>query len=265
MSRPANHPPSIHILQINQNDDHIAAEKTIAFLHRFNSSISPSDHQLILLIQEPYYWVHGSPSCPKNYTSFYIHTPASGASKALKARTLILCPQSLTPQIVGHFSTRDTVMVRILFDNRAVLLISCYFPDKQNPANQLKSIDPAIRCDTILGGDINLKHPLWGSPSVEQHALLVEEFALSHSLSCLNHNKNAGPSFQSSRGSSFIDASFASYNLCSALSSWEQLPIDALSSDHTAFLFSFQGSQRPPLLPNAPSIIDLQTKQNTEQ
>ena len=159
-------------------------------------------------------------------------------------------------------------MVRILFDNRAVLLISCYFPDKQNPANQLKSIDPAIRCDTILGGDINLKHPLWGSPSVEQHALLVEEFALSHSLSCLNHNKNAGPSFQSSRGSSFIDASFASYNLSSALSSWEQLPIDALSGlgPHCILVLVSRVATPPPSgLPNAPSIIDLQTKQNTEQ
>jgi len=103
--------------------------------------------------------------------------------------------------------------------------------------DDLSAVIRSTEGDCIITGDFNAKSVLWGSPGSSLRGVVLERWAaeldlriinVGNTSTCVRHN-----------GSSIIDLTWSSANICSLISDWRVLS-DVLSlSDHCYITFSF--------------------------
>jgi ribonuclease HI len=210
---------SIPVLQLNQD------KRKIANIHLYNSLNRPLPMFQIVLLQEPKLM-----EIPANFNIF-------PPKKFLKnPRAAILCHNSLKGAFIASYSSRDICMVRVTLWNRNFVLISCY-AHKNIPVQQVISAFPSNALkNCIIAIDTNAYSPKWGASKTCFRGLQIEEWLSQNELYPMNVLPHP-PSFQSRKGSSYIDATFASSSTVSFIQNWSTLNQSAFCSGHTAFRF----------------------------
>ncbi|KAI8126689.1 putative 115 kDa protein in type-1 retrotransposable element R1DM [Lucilia cuprina] len=122
-----------------------------------------------------------------------------------------------------------------------IRIYSCYFPpsmDIEKFNENLNKLDTSIRtarARVIIGGDFNSKSPEWNSKTLDRRGKLVSE--LIASLGLIVFNNGNCPTFIGGRGSSIIDITFGSPDLCNQAMEWKVLD-DLTLSDHQYITFN---------------------------
>ncbi|GBN66975.1 hypothetical protein AVEN_62849-1 [Araneus ventricosus] len=149
----------------------------------------------VILLQEPY-TVDGSLTGTKlGWRAVY----AQGGKTAILVSNPAL-------DVVELVKTVNIVGVQVSDRTLSVAVFSIYFPpssDKAELVAQLSATLEGIKSSCILiGGDINMRHPLWG-PEVKDHrssdeGLPFVDFIIKHSLNIWNDPKS-DPTFDTTR------------------------------------------------------------------
>lgn len=128
----------------------------------------------------------------------------------------------------------DFIAVIMKFKNKQLLLINCYAAPKGNIENLLTKIENVIQKthieNILITGDFNAKSHSWGGDKLDDRGELVLEFIIKNNLNLIN-DKNSEPTFQNSRGKSWIDLSIVSNNLIREVKNWKVLN-EPSYSDH---------------------------------
>src|SRR5699024_5095404 len=128
-------------------------------------------------------------------------------------------------------------------NNQPVNIMSSYIPPSRDSNNELVPTDSfldkmetatrSLSCRTLIGGDFNGHHTLWGSEHSNQRGREILNFANSNGFELLNEGDE--PTFYASRGDrvicSRIDLTFASEKLFSEVISWRVSDLIS-TSDH---------------------------------
>jgi Reverse transcriptase (RNA-dependent DNA polymerase)/Endonuclease-reverse transcriptase len=223
----------ISVLQLNQD------KRKIASIHLYNSLNKQSPMFHIVLLQEP--------KLMEIPAEFHVFPP----KKFLKnPRAAILCHSSLKGAFVAPYSSRDICMVRLTLWNQNFILVSCY-AHKNIPVQQIISSLPSkILKNCIIAIDTNAYSPKWGANKTCPRGQQFEEWLSRNDLYPMNILPHP-PSFQSRKGSSHIDSTFASASVMPFIQNWSTLSQSAFCSGHTAFRFHLSHSSAavPPSYP----------------
>ncbi|KAI8129373.1 Retrovirus-related Pol polyprotein from type-1 retrotransposable element R1 [Lucilia cuprina] len=132
-----------------------------------------------------------------------------------------------------------------------IRIYSCYFPpsmDIVNFSENLSKLEMSIRTTkgrVIIGGDFNSKSPEWNAKILDRRGKHVSEMIAS--LGLIVYNNGFAPTFCGGRGSSIIDITFGSPELCNNALKWEVL--DELTlSDHQYISFNVDRNTMTPLV-----------------
>ncbi|GBM50182.1 hypothetical protein AVEN_50075-1 [Araneus ventricosus] len=171
----------------------------------------------IYLIQEPYTVDGKLAGFPMSWR--VIHT-LGGKSAILVSNTAL--------DVVELVKTTNITAVQISDRTRSVTVISIYFPpssDKNELVASLSATLDILKSSCVLiGGDINMRHPLWG-PVRKDHRSNDEgvpfvDFTIKHRLNVWN-NPYSDPTFETRQGKAWIDVTVASEALDYAAHTWQ--------------------------------------------
>ena len=108
----------------------------------------------------------------------------------------------------------------------------------EDPTDTLKKILANILSSTlILGGNLNSKKNLWGSSTLTQRGIDIQNFIGERNLTILNQTPHP-PTFNR-QFSSHIDATFGSQTMINKLINWEILLQEWFQSGHRAIELTF--------------------------
>lgn len=118
------------------------------------------------------------------------------------------------------------IAVKINKGERELLIINCYCPPNENVERAMSAIGNILQkfidINTIIMGDFNSKHQIWGSTETDEKGEKVLEFTVLHNLTLLNA-KESPPTFKTSRARGWIDLTICDANLNQDIKSWEVL------------------------------------------
>jgi len=103
--------------------------------------------------------------------------------------------------------------------------------------DELSTVIRAVRGECIVAGDFNAKSVLWGSPGSDFRGLVLERWAAGLDLRIINTGDT--PTCVRHNGSSIIDLTWSSANICSHISDWRVLTDVYSQSDHQYITFCF--------------------------
>lgn len=129
-------------------------------------------------------------------------------------------------------------------------LYSCYSSpnDPTHELNQLLDnvIDTSPNAtQQIITGDFNAASPSWGSPNFDSRGTTITDWMATHDLTTINDG--AIPTFQSSRGNSFVDLTICKSNFSPKIENWQVLENEVNLSDHLCIEFYIN-----PTIPSPP-------------
>jgi len=187
-----------------------------------------------VLLQE----AHNIKHFPKQYKLFPPRHTYSNLPINKKPRASILIHKSLVLSIIHVHDSRDLAIAQFQFQNNICYTASVYLAQHEDPTDTLKKIPANILSSTlILGSDLNSKTPLWGSSTLTQREIDIQNFIGEHNLTILNQTPHP-PTFNR-RFSSHIDATFGSQTMINKLINWEHLPQEWFQSGHRAIQLTF--------------------------
>lgn len=217
---PLNMADPLKILQINVNHSYSAIEHlkiTIA-------QIQPN----IIALQEPYY--HNDKIIGFSLNEIIIqHSEQPRSAMIVRGGNIDAFPEKVQ---------RDLISLRVTFNKECLRVVNVYNPpndDIEIILDQLEEIvttyDPL---PTVILGDFNAKHQAWGGKHSDDNGDKVTQFLINHSLHILN-DKDQGPTFESRRGSSFIDLTLVNHSFFREVMEWKILENHS-ESDHKYIL-----------------------------
>ena len=218
---------SIKVVQLN------VARRSVAQQDLYSTMI---DNDIsVALVQEPY--------------TFHSTVPAPNTLKVISCssesspRACIVTSSKLSVQNQVQFNSQFVTVCSITLNHSVLNLVSIYIPPRVNTRNEIVSIDPflsklqeifsQLKGFTIVGGDFNSHHSLWGSARSDQRGNSICDFLASSNTFLVNSGDD--PTFFTTREGrifkSFIDLTIVSQNLSPFVSSW--IVSDCVStSDH---------------------------------
>lgn len=121
-------------------------------------------------------------------------------------------------------------------------IYSCYFSPNR-PLNEfenyLDNLQSHLRSNTgkkcIIGGDFNTKSMAWGSTITNERSQPLEDFIETHNLVVMNVGNT--PTFQNANGSSIIDITLATTNICQNIKEWRVMEETENMSNHRTISF----------------------------
>ena len=97
--------------------------------------------------------------------------------------------------IIHVHSMRSVVIAQDQFNNNICYAASVYLPQHEDPMDTLTKIPANILSSSlVLGGDLNSKNPLWGSSTLTQRGIDIQNFISEHNLNVLNQTHTPQPS-----------------------------------------------------------------------
>lgn len=121
-------------------------------------------------------------------------------------------------------------------DTGHITIVGCYISPNANITrfdtflNDLHSEIKKVGGKTLIIGDFNAKHRLWGSKRTDSRGKKVMEWAATNLLTL--HNDGDKPTFQRGKQTSYIDLTFSTSDLAPYIRNWQVMDqLDSLS-DH---------------------------------
>lgn len=220
----------LEILQINLGKSRAAT----AHLEETCCDINPN----FVFIQEPHVYNKKVIGIPLHYTTIAATSPKCAI--IVRDKTCSIFILLLQP---------DMIIVKCNYADIEIILINVYLSpraDFQHFLLNLNSvISPLNNPNLIIAGDFNAKNTLWGGNITDDRGEELSEFLLLNNLFLLN-NRDSLPTFESARGTSWIDISAVSGNLLSQVAHWDVLEIDSLS-DHQYVSFGLFNATNTPV------------------
>ena len=183
----------------------------------------------ILLMQEPY--------------SINGHIPGFGNGARVISRGNVGQPpwaaicvrnRGFTVLEISDLCTTHCVCVQISIDGAEIYVVSQYFPPSVDIGVGLAHLDRIVTRlkgrILVIGADANAKSHLWHSGRTDGRGEELEQLIARHDLLVLNE-PGQPTTFQSTRGSSNIDVTLASWEAIPLMSTWK-VHESGSSSDH---------------------------------
>ena len=200
----------------------------------------------ILLMQEPY--------------SINGHIPGFGNGARVISRGNVGQPpwaaicvrnRGFTVLEISDLCTTHCVCVQISIDGAEIYVVSQYFPPSVDIGVGLAHLDRIVTRlkgrILVIGADANAKSHLWHSGRTDGRGEELEQLIARHDLLVLNE-PGQPTTFQSTRGSSNIDVTLASWEAIPLMSTWK-VHESGSSSDHriieTRLDLNNGGTRRP--------------------
>ncbi|GFY64879.1 hypothetical protein TNIN_350571 [Trichonephila inaurata madagascariensis] len=186
----------------------------------------------VTLVQEPHSYKGSLPVCPSSYRVFFSHS-----FDIIKA-AIIVRNRNISTVLDLNYLDYNMVTVRLNINRVSYLFVSYYFEPSKNmdlylqKINQIFSNMPINRL--VWSMDANSKSETWFSPLSDSRGTKLAEFISTHNLFVIN--EDCGPTFSSSRGSSYIDVTAVGTDLLEDVCCWCLPAYDSLS-DHKAIEF----------------------------
>ncbi|GBL74313.1 hypothetical protein AVEN_235300-1 [Araneus ventricosus] len=136
----------------------------------------------------------------------------------LKAGIIVFNPNI---QAMKVFSSANVIGVTIQVRKRSILVMSVYCPPSEEIETLLQQIDQCLcipHDGTIIAGDFNAKSPVWSSKIEDDRGKELVDFALSRRLAIVN--ENSPPTFDGSRGTSWIDVTLCDAPMIEYIFKW---------------------------------------------
>lgn len=194
----------LKILQINLARSKLATDTCVKYI---------TQHKIdIVFISEPYNSDKQIAGFPINYKKVVFHDEPKAAILVANTELEIL-------EITNHIK-QTSVWCCISIRGMKIYLASVYMPPNGNLDDSLSQLTHFINTNKpthyIIGGDMNAKSFLWGSPVTDERGEILTDFTFQHNLSILNNNFER-PTYWSPNGQSWIDVTLCSntmYNFC---------------------------------------------------
>ncbi len=225
----------VRILQLNLNKDRTGLSELYNFMITNDIALAA--------VQEPY--VNYLNVVPSSSSFFIIHHNSTDRPRA----ALIISKKLQIFQHVEMFN-RDLIVCSIKMKGTEITIMSAYLPPARDARGQhvdvephLEAIEKAVRSfekNLIVCGDFNGHHVAWGSPKNNLRGEDVNDFFARNDLHLVNTGDE--PTFQSSRGSSHIDLTFATAEIYQQIDDWN-VNDGVVKSDHRLITFSLENKE----------------------
>ncbi|KAH0812342.1 hypothetical protein GEV33_010449 [Tenebrio molitor] len=217
------------IIQINLQKSRTATNGLVA--HMLDNNIS------LALIQEPYVCRHGSAFKIPHLNGLQLAAVTS--AKFLSA--IIFNKDCLQPLFVPQLSTDRIVVITAQIGQTIVYFASVYLPPSVDIRSEIPTIQRLVEATAgsrlVIGGDFNTRSTLWFDSLNDTRSPILHEFITQNDLDITN-KPGTLPTFQNSRGQSFIDITLTTPPVTPNISNW-QVSNSLITSDHNAISFTF--------------------------
>ncbi|GBL74323.1 hypothetical protein AVEN_235307-1 [Araneus ventricosus] len=189
------------------------------------------DQNIVIACVQELYEIESRPvGVPGNYKLF------CSTREKLKAGIIVFDPSL---QAMKVFSASNVVGMTFNWGIKNILLMSIYSPPSEDINVTLQQIETCLSIPhdgVILVRDFNAKSPIWGGTQEDDRGKSLADFAFSKGLAILNE-ENSPPTFDGSRGKSWIDVSLCDAPLIENIFKW-QVDMEVTSSDHNSISFT---------------------------
>jgi hypothetical protein len=217
------------IIQINLQKSRTATNGLVA--HMLDNNIS------LALVQEPYVCRHGSAFKIPHLNGLQLAAVTS--AKFLSA--IIFNKDCLQPLFVPQLSTDRIVVITAQIGQTIVYFASVYLPPSVDIRSEIPTIQRLVEATAgsrlVIGGDFNTRSTLWFDSLNDTRSPILHEFITQNDLDITN-KPGTLPTFQNSRGQSFIDITLTTPSAAPNISNW-QVSNSLITSDHNAISFTF--------------------------
>ncbi|XP_023212992.1 uncharacterized protein LOC111615788 [Centruroides sculpturatus] len=187
----------------------------------------------IALVQEPY-------AAPGKVLGFgsKVKTVHFRCAQTQPWAAVILYNKKWAVLDIQSLSSPTCAIAQVMGDGMKVYMVSLYCPpsgDINNSIRELECILGKLRGENIIiSMDGNAKATLWGSETTDDRGTLLLETILKWDLVCVN-DPEAGPTFISSRGSSYIDLTLTTKDV--VIDNWYM--VHDTTSEHGLIIYEY--------------------------
>ena len=211
-SRNDNNYPSRNVklkcLQVNLQHSRVAASNLTQIIIQYNIDVA--------FVQEPYTLRNSVAGFPK---SFKIHTQGEGRKRA----AIIVNNNEVDVIAITQSSHEDAILTEIRHKGLRLFGASIYFPIDRDMERDLDTLDNILQYikgeGLVLAIDSNARSKLWFDKHTNARGRTMEEFIISRDLQILN-KETAIPTFETSRGRSWIDLTLCNSKLSQYTGRW---------------------------------------------
>lgn len=227
----------LRIIQINLAKNKCAQEELFTLEKQFD----------IALVQEPY-TIATTGLCRARHPHKVFQKKTS---QRIKAAIIVLNPD-ITGIMLSEYSTSNMAVMKIGNDTDAINIISAYVEPDNAGDQSLATLDQVIgrlmNGKTIIGGDFNGHHAMWGSDACNDRGHELADMFLSRGYHI--HNIGRTPTFETQRGgiilSSMVDLTLASVAALDMVASWHVDQGLILTTDHNSITFEIHTTINEP-------------------
>ena len=193
----------------------------------------------IAFVQEPYTYKDKICGISSKYV---VYSSGEGRKRA----AIVAANKVHKMVLLTQLSNEDCVVVECQIGNLLCIVASIYFDIKIDIANSVKRLDGIMRLGQnkgiIIGVDSNARSKTWYDVINNSRGTQLEEYLTTSELHILN-NRTEVPTFEGSRGSSFIDLTLCNNEILRYVSKWSVLDEESCS-DHNIITYSITAEQQ---------------------
>jgi len=147
--------------------------------------------------------------------------------------------RQLVDECVSFNTDRNFVVIKYKY----LFIISVYIAPSESDRefnvtlDRLAAVIRSSGGNCIIAGDFNAKSPLWGGPRTNWRGSVLERWAAGLELRIINVGNE--PTCIKQNGSSIIDLTWSSANICRLFSDWRVLNEAVSLSDHQYIVYNF--------------------------
>ena len=170
----------------------------------------------VVFVQEPYTVVNNVAGFPKTFKIF-----AHGNGR--KRSAIIVNNNNIDAITIKQVSHRDAILIEISYEGLTFYTASLYFPSDRDIQRDLETAEKITQLakgeGLILSIDSNSRSTLWYNTNTNQRGKFLEEFIITSNLLIMNEVTDI-PTFETTRGRSWIDLTLCNNMLAQKTSGW---------------------------------------------
>lgn len=187
----------------------------------------------VLLLQEPYVRKQGA---SRTFYGLGLSSKVAAVRSQHPWAAVVVCNPRLDILFVSQLSTPHCACAEVQAPGFSFYVASCYFQYSDDIEKHLKHLEMVFYSlrgkRLIVAVDANARSSLWGPQETDEKGALFEELIRAFGLSVVNR-VDQGPTFWTTRGSSFIDVTLVSPSMSQFVGKWT-VREDWTTSDHRA-------------------------------
>lgn len=165
-----------------------------------------------------------------------VTTKTVAANSQYPMAIIALCNPKLQMLFITQLSTTHCVCAEIRAHGISFYVVSYYFQYKDKIEGHLRHLETVLRSlkgeRILVTVDANARSSLWGNQGNDERGNKFEDLIRAHGMHVINDIRQ-GPTYQTTRGTSYIDVTLASPQISHYISEWK-VRGEWTTSDHKA-------------------------------